>query len=304
MHDGRSDHYGMFLTGERSVTARIDDAITPLGERVRLETYVLRRRVMRNVFARTTTAMRRLGVSSVLRYDFARARRALGIAPTVVTLTARRSRFPLSARPQSTDFIVFGQTFVSEPYACLGRLTNVDFIVDCGANVGFASAFLLSWFPRASLYAIEPDPESFAILERNLAPYGSQAHAERAGVWSHPTRLRIEERPYRGGGAWARQVREARPGEPADIEAIDIPTVLARAGRERISILKIDVEGTECVLFSAPNVEDWLSKVDCIAIELHDDTHFGPCSEVFHRAIAGQGFALTRSRELTVCTRR
>ena len=99
-------------------------------------------------------------------------------------------------------------------------------------------------------------------------------------------------------------VRRDPRTEPAEIEAIDIPTVLARAGRERISILKIDVEGAECVLFSAPNVGDWLGKVDCIAIELHDDTHFGPCSEVFHRAIADQEFAVTRSRELTVCTRR
>jgi CPA2 family monovalent cation:H+ antiporter-2 len=37
----RSDHYGMFLTRERSVTARIGDALSPLGERVRLETVVV-----------------------------------------------------------------------------------------------------------------------------------------------------------------------------------------------------------------------------------------------------------------------
>ena len=94
--------------------------------------------------------------------------------------TARRSRYPLSARTHSTDFIVFGQTFVSEPYACLDDLTNVDLIVDCGANVGFVSAFLLSQFPTASLVAIEPDPDTFQILQRNLTPYGSRARAELA----------------------------------------------------------------------------------------------------------------------------
>jgi len=253
--------------------------------------------------SRVTLAMRRLGVASALRYDLARVRRALGIAPPVVTLTARRSRFPLSARPNSTDFVVFGQTFVSEPYACLDGLRDVEFIVDCGANVGFASAFLLSRFPRASVFAIEPDPENFTILERNLAPYGPTVRAERMGVWSHNASLKIEERPYRGGGAWARQVREAKPGEASDIDAIDIPTVMARAGRQRISILKIDIEGAECVLFSAPNVNDWLGKVDCLAVELHDDTHFGRCTDVFYRAIEGHGFSVTQSRELTVCQR-
>jgi CPA2 family monovalent cation:H+ antiporter-2 len=37
----RGDHYGMFLTRERSVTARIGDALAPLGERVRLQTLVV-----------------------------------------------------------------------------------------------------------------------------------------------------------------------------------------------------------------------------------------------------------------------
>ena len=39
--DVRSDHYGMFLTRERSVTTRIGDALSPLGERVRLQTMVV-----------------------------------------------------------------------------------------------------------------------------------------------------------------------------------------------------------------------------------------------------------------------
>jgi CPA2 family monovalent cation:H+ antiporter-2 len=37
----RGDHYGMFLTRERSVTMRIGDALAPLGERVRLQTVVV-----------------------------------------------------------------------------------------------------------------------------------------------------------------------------------------------------------------------------------------------------------------------
>jgi FkbM family methyltransferase len=254
-------------------------------------------------FARLANAMRRLGVSSVLRYDLQRLRRALGLAPAIVLLTAARSRYPLAARPRSTDFVVFGQTFISEPYACLDDLPDVEFIVDCGANVGFASAYLLSQFPRASLVAVEPDPTNFEILQRNLAPYGSRARAELAGVWSHNARLRIEEKPYRGGGEWARQVRECAPGEASDVEALDIPTIMQRSGRDRISILKMDIEGSECVVFGSPTVSSWLPSVACIAIELHDDTHFGRCTDVFHGAIAGQGFRVAQSRELTICRR-
>ena len=68
---------------------------------------------------------------------------------------------------------------------------NVDLIVDCGANAGFASAFLLSRFPDASLYAIEPDPGNRA-LERNLAPCGSRARV------GEPACGRTTRDPYRG----------------------------------------------------------------------------------------------------------
>ena len=39
--DVRNDHYGLLLTRERSVASRIGDALSPLGERVRLETVVV-----------------------------------------------------------------------------------------------------------------------------------------------------------------------------------------------------------------------------------------------------------------------
>jgi FkbM family methyltransferase len=247
--------------------------------------------------------MRRVGALSALRYDFQRARRALRMAPPVVTLTARRSRHVLYARPQSSDFTVFGQTFITQPYACLDDLSHVDFIVDAGANVGFASAFLLTQFPGAELLAIEPDAGNFDILRRNLAPYGPRARAVLAGLWSHRTQLRVEETPYRDGGAWAIQVRESAPGEASQFDAIDVPGVLAQTGRQRISILKMDIEGAECVVFSAPNAGTWLAAVDCILIELHDDTHFGTCSDVFQRAIEDQGFVVSHAGELTMCRR-
>ena len=257
----------------------------------------------RGTLGRLALAASRLGVLPTLQYDAQRLRLALGIAPSIVQLRARRARHPLLARPSSTDLKVFAQTFVSEPYACLDDVADVELIVDCGANVGFASAFLLSRFPKASLVALEPDPENFALLQRNLAPYGARATALQAGVWSHNTRLRIVDEPYRDGGAWARQVREVSAHETSDMEALDIPEILRRAGHDRISILKMDIEGSECVVFGATNVDAWLSRVDCLAVELHDDTHFGRCTDIFSRAIADMGFSLSRSRELTIARR-
>jgi hypothetical protein len=64
----------------------------------------------------------------------------------------------------------------------------------------------------------------------------------------------------------------------------------------------MDIEGAEAIVFSE-GYEAWLDKVDTIAIELHEDSDFGSAPEIFHTAVDGHGFELTRSGELTLCRR-
>src|SRR5262249_34908460 len=132
---------------------------------------------------------------------------------------------------------------------------------------------------------------------------GNRVNLIHAGVWSHVTRLALCESRYRDGRDWSRQLRIAEPGDTMGIQAVDIETLLASSGHDRISILKIDVEGAEAVIFSN-NYRSWLDKVDAIAIELHDDSFFGKGTEIFFTAIEGQGFHVSRSGELTVCRKK
>jgi hypothetical protein len=119
-----------------------------------------------------------------------------------------------------------------------------------------------------------------------------------AAVWSKPGSLCLSETRYREGEAWSRQVRECRADDTDTIPAIDIPA------NERISILKVDIEGAGAVLFRRGNgVETWIGKVDAIAIELHDDSYFGLSTPIFTDAISGEGFEISRSGELTICKR-
>jgi FkbM family methyltransferase len=221
----------------------------------------------------------------------------------LTTLTTGLARHPLRCRPETSDRDVFDQVFVEREYRGLDDQEGVDLILDCGANVGYSAAYLLSRFPAAHLIAVEPDPESFEVLRLNLAPYGERARAVRAAVWSRPARLTFAESPFRDGRAWARQVRECRPDEGQGLAAVDVGGLLEESGRQRISILKVDVEGAEGVIFGA-NYGRWIDRVDAIAIEIHDDSVFGDCSGIFARAIAGRGFALSSHADILVCKRR
>lgn len=205
-------------------------------------------------------------------------------------------------RPESSDVDVFRQIFIKREYGCLDALTDVGLVIDCGANVGYSSAWFLCRFPGCEVVAIEPESANFAVLRANLAPYGNRVKLVRAGVWSHSMPLVMSEHRYRDGREWSRQVRPCGADEKSDFDGVDLGSLLASSGHQRISILKVDIEGAEAVVF-ARNTQSWLNRVDCIAIELHDDSTFGNGSEVFFSAIQGQGFEVSRSGELTICRR-
>jgi FkbM family methyltransferase len=221
---------------------------------------------------------------------------------SVNTLRARRADHPLYARPGTTDAYVFRQIFLEREYACIDDANDVHLVVDCGANVGYSSAYFLSRYPDTHVIAVEPDEGNFAMLQRNTASYGDRVTIRRAGVWSHPGTLVMHDGSFRKGREWTRQVREAQPGDDDGLPAVDVETLLRESGYERISILKIDIEGAEAIVFSE-GYEGWLSKVDTLVIELHDDSPFGNCSQVFSQAISGQAFTISRAGELTVCRR-
>ena len=213
------------------------------------------------------------------------------------TLRSRYAKYPLYCRPRTTDVQVFSQIFVGREYRCLDDIRHAEFIVDCGANVGYSSAYFMSAYEDAHVIAIEPDPGNFDALVRNLQPFGDRVQAIRSAVWPEPVDLVFAEDTRGEGLEWARRVRIAREHETETIKGIDLSTVLKNSGHDRISILKIDIEGGELALFSR-GYEEWLPQVDCLVIELH-----GPeCEAVFNRAISGQGFAVTSCDELTVCS--
>jgi FkbM family methyltransferase len=247
---------------------------------------------------RVLTEIRNLGLINaiVFRRRYAELKQ---INSPPVALSAKHSRHPLWCRPGTTDVYVFYTIFAQREYSCLDDLTGVGLIIDCGANVGYSSAYFLSRFPDAKVIAIEPDERNFEAVKKNLAPFGDRVTLIRSGVWSHPCGLVVSEDDFGTGGEWARQVRECREGETAAFTAVSIDSVLKTSGYSTISILKIDVEGAERVLFSS-NYESWIHQVENMVIELHGEE----CQALFFRAIQGLPFAVSRSGELTVCKKK
>lgn len=222
-----------------------------------------------------------------------------GLGSGQYRLRPRHARYPLGLRRGSSDPEVFEQIFIGLEYQPLSDLANVQLVIDCGANVGYSSAFFLSQFPTCRVIAVEPDLDNFAMLERNLSSYGERVKCLRRAIWSHDTPLALSRGGFRDGRDWSVQVRPCHTGEEGALQGMSIPSLLASSGFDRVSLLKIDIEGAEAVVFRSDL--DWLDRVDALAIELHDDSQFGKATEVFHKAIDGRGFEVLRSGELTIC---
>lgn len=208
----------------------------------------------------------------------------------VFSMRASQVAHPLFCRAGTSDIDVFKEVFVRGDYRWIERLNDIRLVIDCGANVGFSASLFAASFPNAKVIAVEPDPGNYEALIRNVGPYGERCECVQAGVWSKRCGLVFREEVFGDGREWAVSVREALQGEVAAIEAVGIADLLESSGHERISLLKIDIEGSESAVFDGSQ-RAWIDRADHIVAELHDEEF----ERRYHSAVEEAGF-LTESQ--------
>jgi hypothetical protein len=117
--------------------------------------------------------------------------RSLPLPSIAVPLENRYSRFPVLCRLGTSDVRVFRRIFTERVFSYLDDLDEPKLILDCGANVGYASAYFLSRYPRTFVIAVEPDPKNFAQLVKNLEPYEGRYLGLCSALWSKKTALKF-----------------------------------------------------------------------------------------------------------------
>ena len=187
----------------------------------------------------------------------------------------------LWARADSTDLAIFVQIYrqqdynialwppyqehVDAQYQSILSATKVPLIIDGGANAGYSPIWFALKYPQARVLAIEPDPENFAVLKRNVAPFHNITAVE-AALWNERAIVSVLDS---NDWAWGRRfdVTAAGPG---------IPTVTVRELLDSDLdyapfIVKIDIEGAETKLLRSNN--EWMDDFPLVIFEPHDSLY-------------------------------
>jgi FkbM family methyltransferase len=166
-----------------------------------------------------------------------------------------------------SDLFVYSEVFEHEYYRL--PLTHAPAtVLDLGSNIGLTAVYFSRVFPDAHLACVEPVADNLRILRQNLKMNGVEAAVFPAAVHVTDGIVAME----RAGMAYAHKVSagpQPASAEPFEVAALTIPSMLQRLGWARIGLLKIDIEGHEKQLFSAPC--EWLDLVDAMCVEWHDE---------------------------------
>jgi 31-O-methyltransferase len=176
------------------------------------------------------------------------------------------------------------------------RLSPADVVLDIGANVGLASICFADVQPDLRIVAVEPSPDVFTCLERNVQAHLKAARAVRAAVSDEQGSHDFVYYPNAPGnsGLYANHekddeltrtylrnkgiddptadgmIRDLHQGIPITVPTTTISQLMHENSLENIALIKIDVERAELDVLHGIGSRDWDS-IGSIAAEVHDE---------------------------------
>ncbi len=127
---------------------------------------------------------------------------------------------------------------------------QVTSIIDVGANIGFVTYQFLKRFPKAHIYAFEPNPEVFQILKAGYIN-DQRVSTFALGIGDINDYLQFNTNANTGTSSFLKPTKyhsnhqAKKPLETLNIEVKTIDKMAATLGVSNINILKLDIEGYE-----------------------------------------------------------
>jgi FkbM family methyltransferase len=177
-------------------------------------------------------------------------------------------------RTYAGDIDIFYEIFFTEIYK-LDEISDDVVVIDAGANVGFAALYFLNKMSNATVYCIEPDPDNFIFLQKNLKAEleSGQIKTVLAGLSDKDGFMNLQTNGLKYNASLVKT-----PSKNAiEVNTYTVETFLKKYVPGRVNIFKIDIEGAEESIFASDI--SWLKKVDAMLIEFHSEKIQKMCFE-------------------------
>ncbi len=201
--------------------------------------------------------VQRLIRAAMRAYPFSGGHGRIVDSPTVRAIKFPEARLRVRTRA-GFDLTVMPNDFIGRYVYYTGRALSHDVaevllslarpgdrILDVGANVGYISCALLHGCEGCRVAAVEPQPECFALLSENLAPFGGRGVAVRAAVSDHEGVGTMEVANNLGKSHLVASAEEVPEERRLEVQLLTGKAVMAASGLDRLDLVKIDVEGHE-----------------------------------------------------------
>jgi len=149
----------------------------------------------------------------------------------------------------------------------------VKTVLDIGANVGVTALYFSQIFPNAKIYAFEPAPDNFAVLQKNVANCPRiRAFNFALGAQDATLELYASDNPVNFGG-YSLHAAGSDTSRKVSIPVRNVAGVLKEIGVGAVDVIKVDTEGAEWDILTA-FPEPALRSAAYITGELHGNKDF------------------------------
>ncbi len=201
-------------------------------------------------------------------------------------------------RKHKSDVATFEEIFNDGIYRSIIRhVPDINCLIDLGANIGLASLYFASHYCNCRVFAVEPHPETYKLLTRNLQSLIAAGRCKtlEAAVWDRAgVKLVPSNEEPDSFSSFAVIESGSAESRNSPIENFTMAQVLAMSGFSTVDLLKVDIEGAERQLLRGD--VSWLDRVSALAIEFHGDSRE---DSGFDEKIAAHGLEIVEENRHT-----
>lgn len=154
------------------------------------------------------------------------------------------------------------------------KVKNGDIVIDCGANVGDITYYFSKL--GAVVHAFEPNPYAYKVLKDRFSNQDS-VYCYQQGVFNKNDHMNLylhehsdqDQLFYSTGSSLLDFKSNVLKDQYVEIEVIDLCEFIESLN-SRVKLLKMDVEGVECLIIKELIETRLVNKIDYIFVETHE----------------------------------